>query len=111
MGLRRKSSVAFASILSLIIIAGMPGTALAGGHRHHTHKSYDPSVGCAVPIQNVYQFPAAIVFQPTRPTGYAVPIQNAYQFPAMIVSQPSAFEEFSPLVWVAGPVPGYHLLP
>jgi hypothetical protein len=60
----------------------------AEGEGHHYWVSQDPSVGYAVPIQRVYQFPAAFVFQPTRLDGYAVPIQRVYQFPAASVFQP-----------------------
>jgi hypothetical protein len=60
----------------------------AEGDGHHYWVSGDASVGYAVPIQRVYQFPAAFVFQPTAPEGYAVPIQRVYQFPAAFVFQP-----------------------
>jgi hypothetical protein len=54
----------------------------------HYHVSRDPSVGYAVPIQHVFQFPAALVFQPAVPRGYAVPLQHVFQFPAALVFQP-----------------------
>jgi hypothetical protein len=62
--------------------------ALAGDHHDHYDVSQDPLIGYAVPIQHVYQYPAAFVFQPTTPWGYAVPIQHVYQFPAAFVFQP-----------------------
>lgn len=62
--------------------------ARGGELQGHYWVSRDPSVGYAVPIQRVYQFPAALVFQPTAPYGYAVPLQHVYQFPASLVFQP-----------------------
>jgi hypothetical protein len=59
------------------------------GPAHH-RVSRDPSVGYAVPLQHVYQFPASLVFQPAAPNGYAVPLQHVYQFPASLVFQPGA---------------------
>jgi hypothetical protein len=66
----------------------MQSPALAGDHHDHYDVSKDPLIGYAVPIQHVYQYPAAFVFQPTTPWGYAVPIQRVYQFPAAFVFQP-----------------------
>jgi len=68
--------------------APMTSQACAGDHADHYRVSQDPSIGYAVPIQRVYQFPAAFVFQPGPRWGYAVPIQHVYQFPAAFVFQP-----------------------
>ena len=54
----------------------------------HYRVSRDSSAGYAVPLQHVYQFPAALVFQPALPYGYAVPLQHVHQFPASLVFQP-----------------------
>jgi len=62
--------------------------ACAGDHADHYWVSQDPSIGYAVPIQRVYQFPAAFVFQPGPRWSYTVPIQHVYQFPAAFVFQP-----------------------
>jgi hypothetical protein len=60
-----------------------------GGEGHtHCRLSSGPSNGYAVPLQRVYQFPAAMVSQPSVPIGYAVPLQHVYQFPAALVFQP-----------------------
>jgi hypothetical protein len=79
-----------AGLLALpFVAASMLGSeARAGDHHDHYWVSRDPAMGYAVPIQHVYQFPAAFVFQPTTPWGYAVPIQRVYQFPAAFVFQP-----------------------
>jgi hypothetical protein len=39
----------------------------------HYWVSHDPSIGYAVAIQRVYQFPAAFVYQPAEPVGYPMP--------------------------------------
>jgi hypothetical protein len=86
--------------LSLIALIAAPGAAEAG-HQQHRKWVNDPSVGYAVPLQRVYQFPASIVDQPTSPVGYAVPLQRIYQFPASIVGQPGAIDPFT----VGAPAP------
>jgi hypothetical protein len=82
--------VAQAGLVSLFLLGFCHGMVNARGGEWHAHYrvSRDPSVGYAVPIQRVYQFPAAVVFQPTAAYGYAVPIQHVYQFPAAMVFQP-----------------------
>jgi hypothetical protein len=75
-------------MLAMIIGVATSGTLRAEGDGAHYWVSHDPLVGYAVPIQRVYQYPAAFVFQPTRLDGYAVPIQRVRQFPAAIVFQP-----------------------
>jgi hypothetical protein len=77
----------------LIAVTLTPGMAAAGGHKPHRWQN-DPSVGYAVPIQAVYQFPAVIANQPTTPWGYAAPIQSVYQFPAAVANQPGARVSF-----------------
>jgi hypothetical protein len=77
-----------AVVLSILILVGSPSKSLAEGEDTHYWVSRDPLVGYAVPIQRVYQFPAAFVFQPTTLAGYAVPIQRVPQFPAAFVFQP-----------------------
>jgi hypothetical protein len=74
--------------LVYLLASSWGGSAHAGDGLGHYWVSRDPSIGYAVPIQRVYQFPAAFVFQPTAPSGYAVPIQRVYQFPAAFVFQP-----------------------
>jgi len=65
----------------------MMSKARAGDHADHCWVSQDPSIGYAVPIQHVYQFPAAFVHHPGPRGGYAVPIQHVYQFPAAFAYQ------------------------
>ena len=72
----------------LLLTLPMVSQAVAGDHHDHYSVIQDPSIGYAVPIQRVYQYPGAIVFQPTAPYGYAMPIQRVYQFPAALVFQP-----------------------
>jgi hypothetical protein len=94
--------------LSLALAQVMIADADAGDGCDKYWVSRDPSVGYAVPIQHVFQFPAAFVFQPTSPTGYAVPIQRVYQFPAAFVFQPGPGAPFlggagSTYDWYGGP--------
>jgi hypothetical protein len=84
---RPAKMVGILAFLVLFAFVSSPG-ARAGGEGRHYWVSRDPSVGYAVPIQHVFQFPAVLVFQPTARTGYAVPIQHVYQFPAALVFQP-----------------------
>src|SRR5262245_3634270 len=83
---RLKKLSRFASLL-IAITAFTTGTANAQHLGHHAGPLSDEGAGYAEPIQDVYQFPAAIVWQPTSPYGYAVPIQSVYQFPASLVDQ------------------------
>jgi hypothetical protein len=80
-----QSGIAWSLILTTPLLVG---EAHGGDWYHAYHPSRDPSIGYAVPLQRVYQFPAALVFQPTSPDGYAVPLQRVYQFPAALVFQP-----------------------
>jgi hypothetical protein len=111
MGLRRLTTIATASVLSLVMLVGQPATASAWWDRHQARDVHDAQVGYAVPIQSVYQFPAAIVYQPTQPYGYAVPIQSVYQFPAAIVYQPGVLGPPAAPASIAGPIPGHRLFP
>ncbi len=78
-----------ASLLLLpLFLAAVMSHACAGDHADHYQVSQDPSVGYTLPIQRVYQFPAAFVYQPGPRVGYAVPIQRVTQFPAAFVDQP-----------------------
>jgi hypothetical protein len=88
----------FTRILALLIAvaAVTPGTANALGHRHQVWQTSDDWTGYAVPIQDVYQFPASIVWQPTSSYGYTIPIQSAYQFPASLVNQPGVVPPLAP---------------
>ena len=88
MPLRRHA--ARTAAVSLMILVGMPGEGSAGGHRRHAGRGHGPSVGYAVPLQSVFQYPAPLVSQPTLRTGYAVPLQSVFQFPAPLISQPGA---------------------
>ena len=73
----------------LVAVAGLtPGTASASWSPASRREEFNEWAGYAVPIQDVDQFPAAIVWQPTASFGYAVPIRSAYQFPAAQVNQP-----------------------
>jgi hypothetical protein len=64
MRIRRRATIASTLILPLTILAMMPGKASAGDHRHDGSMAYDAWAGYTVPIQSVYQFPAALVNQP-----------------------------------------------
>ena len=94
--MQRVSIAKAARLLALpFIAASIAGSdARAGDNHDHYWISRDPSIGYAVPIQRVYQYPGVIVFQPTTPTGYAVPIQRVYQFPAPLVFQPGSEPPF-----------------
>src|SRR5262249_14690586 len=83
----RSRSVA-AVVVAVVALAAAPGDASAWGRRHRWKGQGGPWEGYAVPLQSVYQFPAAFVFQPTAPGGYAVPLQSVEQFPAAFVTQP-----------------------
>jgi hypothetical protein len=50
-------------ILPAAIVAFIPDTAFAWGHRRGTWMEFDAAAGYTVPIQSVYQFPAAQVYQ------------------------------------------------
>jgi hypothetical protein len=50
--------------LALLLVLGLSGPVTAGWFWGHAHRGPDPSEGYAVPIQCVYQFPAAFVMQP-----------------------------------------------
>jgi hypothetical protein len=83
-----RPATTFLFLAPLLLTIPMVSQAVAGDHHDHYYVSQDSSIGYTVPIQRVYQFPAAFVFQPTSPVGYAVPIQRVYQFPAAFVFQP-----------------------
>jgi hypothetical protein len=75
-------------VLSLLLTQFVTTRASAGDEGVKYWVSRDPSIGYAVPIPHVDQFPASFVFQPTAPRGYAVPVQHVFQFPASYVYQP-----------------------
>jgi hypothetical protein len=77
-------------ITSLTLGLIMTTLARAGDEDSCYWVSRDPAVGYALPIQRVFQFPAAFVFQPTLAEGYTIPIQRVRQFPAAFVFQPGA---------------------
>jgi hypothetical protein len=87
MGIARLTNLGRLAALLIVITAFSTGTANAQHLGHHAGLVFDDWAGYAVPIQDVYQFPAAVVWQPTSPYGYAVPIQSVYQFPASLVDQ------------------------
>jgi hypothetical protein len=89
--------MAFLPIPSLLALF-MTSQASAGDECVRYRVSQDPSIGYAVPIQHVYQFPAVMVFQPGPRGGYAVPIQHVYQFPAALVFQPGSEVPFGGVV-------------
>src|SRR5262249_55246235 len=108
----RKRSVMRAHRVSACVaataLAGILGLALAvpahaERHGHHRRFVNGPWVGYAVPLQNVYQFSAALVHQLATPPGYAWPLQNVYQFPAALVHQPQMAPPF--------PMPGQFAAP
>jgi hypothetical protein len=63
MSVRRLAALASALVLAAAILAIVPGTAFAIGDGYDAWSSYDAWAGYTVPIQLVYQFPAAIVYQ------------------------------------------------
>jgi hypothetical protein len=63
MSVRRLAAIAYALLLTAAVLAVLPGTAFALGDGYDAWSSYDAWAGYAVPIQLVYQFPAAIVHQ------------------------------------------------
>jgi hypothetical protein len=63
--------------------------------------SHDPAIGYAIPIQRVYQFPAAFVYQPVAPAGYAVAIPRLYQYQAPFSYQPPYEVPFGNVVYSA----------
>jgi hypothetical protein len=96
MGRARVKNFARISALLVAVAALAPGTAYALGDWHHAWQTSDDWAGYTVPIQDVYQFPASIVWQPTSSYGYAVPVQSAYQFPASLVDQPGVVLPLAP---------------
>jgi hypothetical protein len=87
MGIARLTNLTRLAALLIAITALTTGKANAQHLAHHGGLFLDEWAGYAVPIQDVYQFPASIVWQPTSSDGYAVPIQSVYQFPASFVTQ------------------------
>src|SRR5262249_45386722 len=71
MGIARLTDFSRLAALLIVITAFSTGTANAQHFGHHGGLVFDEWAGYAVPIQDVYQFPAAIVWQPTSPFGYA----------------------------------------
>ena len=68
------AQVVSALVLPAAIVALMPDTAFALGHHEYTSTmEYDAAAGYALPIQAVYQFPAAQVYQ----LGVEVPVAPA----------------------------------
>ncbi len=61
-----------------LLWAPMMSKACAGDHADHYRVSQDPSIGYAVPIQHVYQFPAALVFQPGPAIPFGGVMNSAY---------------------------------
>ena len=96
MEIARLTTLSRLSALMIVITALTTGTANAQHVGHHAGLVLDEWAGYAVPIQDVYQFPASIVWQPTSPYGYAVPIQSVYQFPASLVDQPGVVIPLAP---------------
>jgi hypothetical protein len=92
-----------AGILAAVLVFTSIMTCRLGANEPYGHYwvSHDPSIGYAVPIQHVYQFPAAFVDQPTAPRGYAVPIQRVYQFQAPFSYRPGFEVPFGGVVYSA----------
>ena len=61
-----------------LLWAPLMSEACAGDHADHYRVSHDPSIGYAVPIQRVYQFPAAFVFQPGPEIPFGGVVHSAY---------------------------------
>jgi hypothetical protein len=64
MRIRCLTQIVSALVLPTVIVGLLPGNASAGGHERPTLQAFDSFAGYAVPIADVYQFPAAIVEQP-----------------------------------------------
>jgi hypothetical protein len=77
--------------LLLLVLLTMNGSASAHWYRLHCKRGPHPSEGYAVPIQNVFQFPAAIVWQPGGELFPIVPFQNWTVSAPMGVSHPAFF--------------------
>ena len=56
--------ISCALVLGAALFAMMPDTAFALGHPYGSVMDFDAAAGYTVPIQAVYQFPAALVHQP-----------------------------------------------
>ena len=89
------------SLFLALSSAPLMSEACAGDHGGHYCVSQDPSIGYAAPIQRVYQFPAAFVYQPGPLGCYTVPIQRVHQFPAAFVYQPGPEIPFGGVVHYA----------
>jgi hypothetical protein len=87
--------------LLLFLISVAAGRARANEPYGHYFLSHDPSIGYAIPIQHVYQFPAPLVYQPVAPAGYAVPIPRLFQFHAPFPYQPPYEVPFGGVVYSA----------
>jgi hypothetical protein len=73
MRVRCLAQIVSAFVLPAAIVALMPDTAFAlGHHQYASTMEYDAVAGYAVPIQDVYQFPAAQVYQ----LGVQVPVAS-----------------------------------
>jgi hypothetical protein len=72
MRVRCLAQIVSAFVLPAAIVAFMPDTAFAWGHRYGSWMDYDAAAGYAVPIQAVYQFPAAQVYQ----VGVVLPVAS-----------------------------------
>ena len=55
--------ISCALVLGAALFAMMPDTAFALGHPYGSVMDFDAAAGYTVPIQAVYQFPAALVNQ------------------------------------------------
>ena len=77
-------------VLSLAILALMPGTASAGGHKDHGKNGNDPSAGYPAPMPAAYPFPGVIVDPTCSACCYTVPILAVYQCPAVLAGQPGS---------------------
>jgi hypothetical protein len=60
---RTPAKISFALALAFALVALMPETANALGHPYGSWMEFDASAGYALPIQAVYQFPAAVAYQ------------------------------------------------
>jgi hypothetical protein len=89
MGVRRLAKLASALVLSLASFALMPSTASAWGDRPDW-MNYDPSAGYAAPMPTLSQLNRFNVQSTGCACWYTVPIQAVYQCPAALTGQPSS---------------------
>jgi hypothetical protein len=112
-GKRRKSGPIVAGLALVAVLAFTEG-ASAGWLHGHKKLHPDPSEGYALPIENVFQFPAAIVWQPGAQLFSAgVPGIYGTSWSPTGIPQPGFNLSYdttpgmSPPLPIAGPVPNF----